>query len=109
MSKELIARHKQLLGSATLFYDDPVHIVRGEGAWLFDKQGKRYLDMYNNVPCVGHANAHVVEAISRQMATLSVHSRYLHEGVLDYAERQLVGVRNHGLHSGYCSHGQTHG
>ena len=90
MSKELMARHKQLLGSATLFYDDPVHIVRGEGAWLFDKQGKRYLDMYNNVPCVGHANPHVVEAISRQMATLSVHSRYLHEGVLDYAERLLA-------------------
>ena len=90
MSKELIARHKQLLGSATLFYDEPVNIVRGEGAWLFDKQGKHYLDMYNNVPCVGHANPHVVEAISRQMATLSVHSRYLHEGVLDYAERLLA-------------------
>jgi 4-aminobutyrate aminotransferase-like enzyme len=90
MSKELIARHKQLLGSATLFYDAPINIVRGEGAWLFDKQGKRYLDMYNNVPCVGHANPHVVEAVSRQMATLSVHSRYLHEGVLDYAERLLA-------------------
>jgi 4-aminobutyrate aminotransferase-like enzyme len=89
MSTELIARHKQLLGSATLFYDDPVNIVRGEGAWLYDNEGKRYLDMYNNVPCVGHANPHVVEAVSRQMATLSVHSRYLHEGVLDYAERLL--------------------
>ena len=70
-----------------LFYDKPLHIVRGEGVHLFDETGRRYVDMYNNVPCVGHANPHVVEAMSRQQATLNVHSRYLHEGIVALAER----------------------
>lgn len=86
---EQIARRERVLGSAPLFYKEPVHIVRGEGVWLFDIDGKRYLDMYNNVPCVGHANLLVVEAMQQQMGTLNVHSRYLHEGILDYAERLL--------------------
>lgn len=87
-NKELLARRERLLGEGTtLFYRDPVNIVRGEGAWLFDADGKRYVDMYNNVPCVGHAHPRVVEAMRKQMATLNVHSRYLHEGILDYAER----------------------
>ncbi|WP_218037617.1 aspartate aminotransferase family protein, partial [Reyranella soli] len=72
---------------APLFYDKPLHIVRGEGTYLFDDTGRRYVDMYNNVPCVGHANPHVVEAMARQQATLNVHSRYLHEGIVVLAER----------------------
>jgi len=86
---EQITRRERVLGSAPLFYKEPVHIVRGEGVWLFDIDGKRYIDMYNNVPCVGHANPLVVEAMQQQMGTLNVHSRYLHEGILDYAERLL--------------------
>ena len=85
---ELSARREQALGAgAALFYRAPVHIVRGEGAYLFDAEGRRYVDMYNNVPCVGHANPTVVEAMTRQQATLNVHSRYLHEGVVAFAER----------------------
>lgn len=85
---ELFTRRERLLGVGTpLFYQEPVHIVRGEGAWLFDAQGRRYVDMYNNVPCVGHCHPHVVEAMHRQASTLNVHSRYLHVGLLDYAER----------------------
>jgi 4-aminobutyrate aminotransferase-like enzyme len=84
----MIERRKSLLGSAyRLFYDEPVHIVRGEGVWLYDSAGKRYLDMYNNVPHVGHCHPHVVEALTRQIATLNTHTRYLHENILDYAER----------------------
>ena len=84
----LAARRDQALGAgAPLFYDRPLHIVRGEGVYLFDDAGRRYIDMYNNVPCVGHANPHVVEAMSRQQATLNVHSRYLHEGIVAFAER----------------------
>ena len=87
-SETLLARRDRLLGAgATIFYREPVHIVRGEGVWLYDADGRRYLDMYNNVPCVGHTHPHVVEAMQRQAATLNVHSRYLHEGILDYAER----------------------
>jgi 4-aminobutyrate aminotransferase-like enzyme len=96
---ELIERRNQLIGSgAALFYREPVHIVRGEGAYLYDADGKRYVDMYNNVPCVGHANPHVVEAMHKQAATLNVHSRYLHEGILDYAQR-LAGLHAEHLQS----------
>lgn len=85
---ELIERRRNLLGSAyQLFYDDPVHIVRGEGVWLYDADGNRYLDMYNNVPHVGHCHPHVVEAITRQLETLNTHTRYLHENVIELAER----------------------
>jgi 4-aminobutyrate aminotransferase-like enzyme len=76
------------MGSAyRLFYDNPVHLVRGEGVWLFDADGKKYLDMYNNVPHVGHCHPQVAEAICRQAKTLNSHTRYLHENVLDLAER----------------------
>ncbi|MCW8924729.1 MAG: aminotransferase class III-fold pyridoxal phosphate-dependent enzyme [Xanthomonadales bacterium] len=84
----LLERRKRLLGKAyRLFYDNPVHIVRGEGVWLFDADGKRYLDVYNNVPHVGHCHPRVVEAIHHQAQILNTHTRYLHETVLDYAER----------------------
>jgi 4-aminobutyrate aminotransferase-like enzyme len=84
----LLERRKKLLGPAyRLFYQNPVHLVRGEGVWLYDADGKKYLDMYNNVPHVGHCHPQVVEAVCRQMKILNTHTRYLHENVLDYAER----------------------
>jgi acetylornithine/succinyldiaminopimelate/putrescine aminotransferase len=84
----MIERRHRLLGSAyKLFYDNPVHIVRGEGVWLFDADGRKFLDMYNNVPHVGHCHPHVVEALTKQIATLNTHTRYLHDNILDYAER----------------------
>ena len=84
----LIARRKKLLGPAySLFYDKPVHLVKGEGVWLFDADDNKYLDMYNNVPHVGHCHPHVVKALQKQIETLNTHTRYLHDNVLDYAER----------------------
>lgn len=80
-------RYKALGRNAPLFYERPVHLVRGEGVWVYDADGRAYLDVYNNVPCVGHCHPHVVEAIARQAATLNVHSRYLHEAIVTYAER----------------------
>lgn len=83
---------------STLFYDDPVHIVRGEGVYLQAADGSRYVDMYNNVPSVGHCHPHVVEAVSRQLGTLNVHSRYLHESILEYGER-LLATHHDGIES----------
>lgn len=86
----LIQRRQQSLGKAyRLFYEHPVHVVRGEGVWLYDPEGTPYLDVYNNVASVGHSHPRVVEAISRQAATLNTHTRYLNEVILDYAERLL--------------------
>ncbi len=74
-----------------MFYAEPIHVVRGEGAWLYDADGVAYLDAYNNVPCVGHCHPRVVEALARQAGTLNTHARYLDETVLAYAER-LIGT-----------------
>jgi 4-aminobutyrate aminotransferase-like enzyme len=85
---QFIERRERLLGpNLDLFYEEPVHVVRGEGVWLFDSDGRQYLDCYNNVPHVGHAHPVVVDAIAKQAATLNTHTRYLHDGILDYAER----------------------
>ena len=88
--QDLVARRQRALGPAyRLFYETPVHLVRGEGVWLYDKDGKAYLDTYNNVASVGHCHPHVVAAMARQAGVLASHTRYLHEGVLAYAERLL--------------------
>jgi len=86
--ERLRERRARALGpSYRLFYDKPVHLVRGEGAWLYDADGRRYLDCYNNVASVGHCHPHVVGALARQAATLNTHTRYLHDNVVRYAER----------------------
>ena len=88
MTNNLIDKRRRLLGpNMSLFYDDPVHLVRGQGVWVFDVDGRKYLDCYNNVPHVGHCHPHVVEAIAKQAATLNTHTRYLHDSILSYAER----------------------
>ncbi|PWR21397.1 aspartate aminotransferase family protein [Zavarzinia aquatilis] len=87
----LIERRRRLLGPAyRLFYAHPLHVVRGQGVWLYDQAGKAYLDVYNNVASVGHCHPVVVEALSRQAAILNTHTRYVHEGILDYAEKLLA-------------------
>ncbi len=87
----LIARRQKVLGPAyRLFYDQPLHPVRADGVWLWDKAGKRYLDAYNNVVSVGHCHPHVTQAIATQANMLNTHTRYLHEGPVNYAERLLA-------------------
>jgi 4-aminobutyrate aminotransferase-like enzyme len=74
-----------------LFYEKPLEFVRGEGCRLYDATGVAYLDAYNNVPSLGHAHPRVAEATARQVSRLNIHNRYLHEGVVEYAERILAG------------------
>lgn len=91
--RQMIDRRARLLGPAyRLFYAEPLHIVRGDDVWLYSAAGERYLDAYNNVASVGHCHPHVVAAIARQTSLLVTHTRYLHEGILDYAERLLATV-----------------
>ncbi len=89
-------RHALLGEKAPLFYKEPVHIVRGEGVWLYGSDGEKYLDAYNNVPCVGHCHPHVVDALTKQASTLNVHTRYLSEVILNYGER-LTGTMDESL------------
>lgn len=90
-SAALIERRRAALGPAyRLFYQEPLHVVRGEDVWLTDADGVRYLDAYNNVVSVGHGHPHVVGAIAAQAASLCTHTRYLNGPVVDYAERLLA-------------------
>ena len=87
----LAQRRAKALGPAyRLFYETPVHLVRGEGVHLYAPDGTAYLDCYNNVASVGHCHPRVVEAMAKQAATLATHTRYLHDGILAYAERLLA-------------------
>ena len=97
MTETFQDRRARLMGpNVPTFYQTPVHIVKGQGVWLWDANGKRYLECYNNVAHVGHCHPRVVGAIADQAATLNTHTRYFHDGVLDYIER-LTGTLNHGI------------
>lgn len=86
--EKLMERRNKLLGpSLSVSYKNKLKIVRGEGAHLFDHTGRAHLDCVNNITHIGHCHPHLVEAISRQAAILNTNTRYLHELVLDYAER----------------------
>ncbi len=96
MTQSMLDRRARLMGpNVPTFYREPLHLVRGEGVWLWDKDGKRYLDCYNNVPHVGHCHPHVVQAICAQAGVLNTHTRYLHDTVLDLIER-LGATMHHG-------------
>ena len=88
----LAERRRQVVGPAMTAptYREPLHLVRGEGVWLIDAEGQRYLDAYNNVPVVGHEHPRVVEAIVRQARRLNTNMRYLHETALEVAERLIA-------------------
>ncbi|WP_035713870.1 aspartate aminotransferase family protein [Azorhizobium doebereinerae] len=86
----LVARRAASFGAGSvLFYRQPLHVVSAHGATIQTFDGKRYLDLYNNVPSVGHCHPKVVEAVQRQVALLNCHTRYLFDGIHDYAERLL--------------------
>ncbi|MFI7296941.1 phenylacetaldehyde dehydrogenase StyD [Streptomyces sp. NPDC050121] len=90
-SRALMARRRATLGPhSPTFYDEPLHLVSGEGVWLRGADGTEYLDAYNNVPQVGHCNPRVVEALASQAARLNIHTRYLTEPVVEYAETLLA-------------------
>jgi 4-aminobutyrate aminotransferase-like enzyme/Ser/Thr protein kinase RdoA (MazF antagonist)/murein DD-endopeptidase MepM/ murein hydrolase activator NlpD len=85
---ETLARRRALVGpSLGVSYRRPLRIVRGWRQYLYDDDGRRYLDAYNNVPHVGHCHPRVVQAAAQQMAVLNTNTRYLHDGLAGYAER----------------------
>jgi len=92
-----VARRARLMGpNVPTFYAEPVHLVRGLGAEVWDAGGRGYIDCYNNVPHVGHCHPRVVDAMARQSALLNTHTRYLHDGVLEYIEA-LTARLGHGI------------
>jgi 4-aminobutyrate aminotransferase-like enzyme/Ser/Thr protein kinase RdoA (MazF antagonist) len=88
----LLERRAHVFGPALspLTYDRPLHLVRGEGVWLIDANGVRFLDCYNNVPVVGHAHPRVTDAIARQSRLLNTNMRYLTDAPVELAERLVA-------------------
>jgi 4-aminobutyrate aminotransferase-like enzyme/Ser/Thr protein kinase RdoA (MazF antagonist) len=87
-TRELLKKRERFLGKTLeLSYENPVHVVKGQGPWLFTADGKKLLDSYNNVPHVGHAHPHVARTVARQAAALNTNTRYLYRIILDYADR----------------------
>jgi len=85
---ETLALRKSLLGkNLSISYHRPLKIVRGRMQYLYDDTGRAYLDVYNNVPLVGHSHPRVVRAVQEQLAVLNTNTRYLHDYVNRYAER----------------------
>jgi 4-aminobutyrate aminotransferase-like enzyme/Ser/Thr protein kinase RdoA (MazF antagonist) len=85
--ESLAARKRLLGGNLSLSYEKPLKIVRGSMQHLYDETGRAYLDVYNNVPLVGHSHPRVVRAIQEQLTLLNTNTRYLHDNILRYAER----------------------
>jgi 4-aminobutyrate aminotransferase-like enzyme/Ser/Thr protein kinase RdoA (MazF antagonist) len=86
-AETLAARRARLGANLSLSYRRPVKAVRGWRQFLYDADGRAYLDAYNNVPVCGHSHPRVVAAVQRQVALLNTNTRYLHDTVLRYAER----------------------
>jgi 4-aminobutyrate aminotransferase-like enzyme/Ser/Thr protein kinase RdoA (MazF antagonist) len=87
-TEALLQRRHQLLGvHAEHSYDTPIHLARGAGVWVYAADGQRFLDVYNNVPHVGHAHPLVINAVRAQASRIASNTRYLDEVVLEYAER----------------------
>jgi Ser/Thr protein kinase RdoA (MazF antagonist)/murein DD-endopeptidase MepM/ murein hydrolase activator NlpD len=86
--RELLAERADVIGpSLSVNYAKPLKIVRGRGSYLYDSDGRRYLDTVNNISHVGHCHPHVVAALHRQARQLNTNTRYLHETIIDYAKR----------------------
>ena len=84
---DIIKRRKKYIApSFSVSYDEPLHIVSGSGQYLYDSNGKKYLDAVNNISHVGHCHPKVVEAANDQNQKLNTNTRYLHDSILTYAQ-----------------------
>ena len=81
-----VLREIHLAPSFSLSYTDPLHIVRGEGQYLYDADGNQYLDAVNNIQHVGHCHPKVVAAATAQYQKLNTNTRYLDETIVNYAQ-----------------------
>jgi len=86
--KDILKLREEYIGkSLGISYKKPLHIARGFMQYLYDEDGRQYLDVRNNVPQVGHSNPYVVDVLSKQAAVLNTNTRYLHENLVQYAKR----------------------
>ncbi len=86
--RETLEARRVLLGrNLSVSYEKPLKIVRGWRQYLYDENGRAYLDVYNNVPLLGHSHPRVAEAVARQISVLNTNTRYLHDKIVEYASK----------------------
>ncbi|MBS1811555.1 MAG: aminotransferase class III-fold pyridoxal phosphate-dependent enzyme [Acidobacteria bacterium] len=83
----LTTRRQRIGRNLSIGYREPVKVVRGWMQYLYDEEGRCYLDAYNNVPHVGHCHPRVVEAAREQYGILNTNTRYLHDAINEFAEK----------------------
>lgn len=94
--RNLMDRRIDVLQSkAAHFFDDILHLVKGEGMWLWDEKGRKYLDFYNNVASVGHCHPDVVATLADQAGKLNISTRYLHHAIVEFAEALTATLPDH--------------
>lgn len=87
LTDTLLERRSLMGPNLSISYQRPLKIVRGWRQYLYDDTGRAYLDVYNNVPLVGHSHPKVVDAVHKQLGLLNTNTRYLHDNVVRYAKR----------------------
>ena len=85
-AETLAARRQRIGHNLSISYREPLKLLRGWRQYLYDETGRAYLDVYNNVPLVGHSHPRVVKAVQQQLALLNTNTRYLHDNITRYAE-----------------------
>ena len=92
---ELLSKRRASIGDIWYFYEKPLNFTRSQGPWLYTADGTAYLDAYNNVQQMGHANAHIATSIARQAASININTRYICDIVADYAARLTAELPEH--------------
>ncbi|XP_030635574.1 ethanolamine-phosphate phospho-lyase isoform X2 [Chanos chanos] len=86
--KTIELRKKHVGPSCKVFFShDPIKIVRARGQYMYNEKDERFLDCINNVAHVGHSHPDVVKAGAKQMELLNTNSRFLHDNLVQYAQR----------------------
>ncbi|MCP3875558.1 MAG: aminotransferase class III-fold pyridoxal phosphate-dependent enzyme [Desulfobacteraceae bacterium] len=83
----LKSRQRTISPSASLAYETPIKIMYGKAQYLYDYNGRPFLDLHNNVCHVGHCHPEVVQAGQKQMAKLNTNTHYLYDGLTEYAQK----------------------
>lgn len=91
MSKEELIRYRKehFYSSLKTSYHVPIMFLKAKGCYLYDENDEEYLDVYNNVPHVGHSHPKIIEAITKQISLINTNTRYIHPNLINYADKLL--------------------
>ena len=90
MKKKLIKFREKYIGpNLSISYDNPLHLIKSTGQYVYDNKGKKYLDAVNNINHIGHCNSKVLKALNNQSSQLNINTRYLYDIMEEYTKKLL--------------------